>query len=85
MKKGIAGSKQSSDCYCIVTDKQPQQILIDSVVGAFFHDQMLKVIHNTLHECGKDNLSVELIDRGALDSTIKSRLLTAIERMKEDE
>jgi len=79
--KGTAGSKESSDCIITVTKQDHQEILIDSVVGAFFHDQIKLLIINTLKELKVENVKVEVIDRGALDSTIKARLITAIERM----
>ncbi|MBU0996683.1 MAG: citrate lyase acyl carrier protein [Firmicutes bacterium] len=81
MMKGTAGSKESSDCIITVTKQDHQEILIDSVVGAFFHDQIKLLIINTLKELKVENVKVEVIDRGALDSTIKARLITAIERM----
>lgn len=80
--KGTAGSKESSDCIITVTAQDHQEILIDSVVGAFFHDQIELLIVNTLRELNIKNVKVEVIDRGALDSTIKARLITAIGRMK---
>lgn len=83
MVKGTAGSKESSDCIITVTRQDHQEILIDSVVGAFFHDQIELLIKNTLAELNVENVKVEVIDRGALDSTIKARLITAVERMKE--
>lgn len=84
MKKGIAGSKESSDCLITVTPSPEQEIIIDSVVGAFFHDQIKAVIVKTLKDKHQNNVRVECIDRGALDSTITARLLTALERMEED-
>ena len=79
--KGTAGSKESSDCIITVTKQDHQEILIDSVVGAFFHDQIKLLIENTLKELKAENVKVEVLDRGALDSTIKARLITAVERM----
>jgi len=84
MKKGMAGSKESSDCMITVTESNVQEIIIDSVVGAFFHDQIKAVIVSTLEEQNKLNVKVECVDRGALDSTIKARLLTALERMDDN-
>ncbi len=81
MMKGTAGSKESSDCIITVTKQDHQEILIDSVVGAFFHDQIKLLIENTLKELKAENVKVEVLDRGALDSTIKARLITAVERM----
>ncbi|MDD3123733.1 MAG: citrate lyase acyl carrier protein [Candidatus Izemoplasmatales bacterium] len=85
MKIGVAGSKESSDCLVTVKESDIDEIIIDSVVGAFFHVQINKVIIDTLEEYKVKHVSVTCIDRGALDSTIKARLITAIERMNGDD
>ncbi|MDD3712017.1 MAG: citrate lyase acyl carrier protein [Candidatus Izemoplasmatales bacterium] len=82
--KGIAGSKESNDCLISVETNDKTTIEINSIVGAFFYNQILKTIEDTLTEQGLKNVKVVVVDKGALDYTIKSRLLTAIERMKED-
>lgn len=82
--KGTAGSKESNDCLITIESSTERKIEIKSIVGVFFYDQILEVIENTLKEQGLDNVHVLVEDKGALDYTIKSRLLTAIERMKED-
>jgi citrate lyase subunit gamma (acyl carrier protein) len=82
--KGIAGSKESNDCLISIETNDKTVIEINSIVGAFFYNQILKTIEDTLTEQGLKNVKVVVVDKGALDYTIKSRLLTAIERMKED-
>lgn len=82
--KGIAGSKESNDCLISIETNDKTVIEINSIVGAFFYNQILKTIEDTLTEQGLKNVKVVIVDKGALDYTIKSRLLTAIERMKED-
>lgn len=82
--KGIAGSKESNDCLISIETNYKTVIEINSIVGAFFYNQILKTIEDTLTEQGLKNVKVVVVDKGALDYTIKSRLLTAIERMKED-
>jgi citrate lyase subunit gamma (acyl carrier protein) len=82
--KGIAGSKESNDCLITIETSEKTKIEIQSIVGAFFYEQILKTIEDTLTENRIKNVLVKIEDRGALDYTIKSRLLTAIERMKED-
>ncbi|HQN74422.1 MAG TPA: citrate lyase acyl carrier protein [Bacillota bacterium] len=82
--KGIAGSKESNDCLISIETNDKTIIEINSIVGAFFYNQILKTIEDTLTEQGLKNVKVVVVDKGALDYTIKSRLLTAIERMKED-
>jgi len=85
MKKGIAGSKESSDCLVTIYESDKQTIEINSSVGAFFYHQIEKVILDTLSEKNIINAHVVINDRGALDQTIKARLLVAIERMREDD
>ncbi|MDY0010275.1 MAG: citrate lyase acyl carrier protein [Candidatus Izemoplasmatales bacterium] len=82
--KGIAGSKESNDCLISIETNDKTVIEINSIVGAFFYNQILKTIEDTLTEQGLKNVKVVVVDKGALDYTIKSRLLTAIERMNED-
>lgn len=84
MRKGTAGSKESSDCFVTITESNQLEIRIDSTVGAFFHDQIEIVVKETLKENNVDSALVEIIDRGALDQTIKARVKVAIERMRQE-
>ena len=82
MKKGTAGSKESNDCYVTVEEAENTKIIIDSIVGAFFYDQIKQTVEDTLKELDKKNIKVVVEDKGALDYTIKSRVISAIKRMK---
>lgn len=82
MKIGLAGSMESSDCLIRVEESDTLEIKIESSVYEFFSNQIRKVILSTLEELGIKNVSVHINDKGALDYTIRSRLITAIERMK---
>lgn len=82
--KAMAGSKESNDCLITIESSNKTEIEINSIVGAFFYDQIYKVVEDTLAEENVFNVHVVVEDKGALDYTIKSRLLTAIERMRED-
>jgi citrate lyase subunit gamma (acyl carrier protein) len=81
MKIGVAGSLESNDALITVTENDKIEIEIESIVYDFFHEQIEKVIIETLKELNIDNLKVVIRDKGALDYTIKARLITAIERM----
>ena len=83
MKIGVCGSLESNDALITVKPSVSQEIVIKSIVYDFFHEQIEQVIKETLKEVNKENLSVLCEDKGALDYTIKSRLLTAIKRMEE--
>ena len=82
--KGIAGSKESNDCLVTIESSDKTTIEIKSIVGPFFYDQIYKVVEDSLKEKDIKNVKVLVEDKGALDYTIKSRVLTAIVRMKED-
>ena len=84
MKKGVAGSKESNDCLVTVTESDELNIVIESVVGAFFYDQIKETVEKTLEEMEISKISVLVEDKGALDYTIKSRLTSAIKRMSLD-
>ncbi len=83
MKVGIAGSVESNDCLITVQPADELIIEITSIVDAFFHDQIEKVIIDTLKEQNINNIKVTCNDKGALDYTIKARLVTALTRMEE--
>ncbi len=84
MKKGIAGSKESSDCLITVIESDQLNIEIKSTVGAFFYQQIKQVCLDTLVNLNINHLHVIVEDRGALDQTIKARLIIAIERMNQE-
>ena len=84
MKTGTAGSKESNDCFITVKEAEQTKIFIDSVVAAFFYDQIKETVEETLKELNVTNVYVTVEDKGALDYTIKSRLISAIKRMNQD-
>ena len=81
MKVGVAGSVESNDVLITVQPAEILTIEITSIVDAFFHDQIEKVIIDTLKEFNVGNVKVVCQDKGALDYTIKARLVTALKRM----
>lgn len=83
MKIASAGTFESNDCLVTVKESDELIIEIQSIVYAQFKDQIEKVIKDALIELKITNLYVSCNDKGALDYTIKARLLTAIKRMSE--
>lgn len=83
MKIGVAGSLESNDALITVKECTGIEISIKSIVYDFFKNQIEKVIIDTLAEMKIENISVSVEDKGALDYTIKARLMTAIARMEE--
>lgn len=84
MKKGIAGTIESNDVKITVEEANELTITIESIVYEFYGEQIKKTIMTTLQELGINQVHVLVQDKGALDYTIKSRLITAIERMREN-
>ena len=83
MKRAIAGSLESNDALIPVKESDELSVSVRSIVGDFFGDQIEKVIYDTLAEKGVSKVEVTCEDKGALDYTIKARLLTALSRMEE--
>lgn len=84
MPTGVAGTLESNDCIITVQPSEATQIVIHSVVDAFYHEQIEKVIRKTLKEKKMEKVRVVCDDKGALDYAIEARLLTAITRMEAD-
>ncbi|HOE06074.1 MAG TPA: citrate lyase acyl carrier protein [Bacilli bacterium] len=82
MKIGVAGTVESNDCLITVEESDELEIIIESIVMEFFGEQIKKVIVDTLVELKIKTIKVTCNDKGALDYTIKSRLVTAIKRME---
>ncbi len=82
MKIGVAGTVESNDCLITVEESDELEISIESIVMEFFGEQIKKVIVDTLSELKIKTIKVTCNDKGALDYTIKSRLVTAIKRME---
>ena len=81
MKVGTAGGIESNDCLITAIESNKLEIEIESIVDAFFHDEIEKTIKDTLKELNISNVKIKCQDKGALNYTIKARLTTAIERM----
>ena len=85
MKIGMCGSMESNDCIITIKDNNQNKnnIMINSIVDDFFHQQIEGVIKSVLDEKNIKGVDIECNDKGALDFTIKARLLTAIDRYNE--
>ncbi len=84
MKIGVAGSLESNDALITVKSSDKTEIIIESIVYDFFYEQIKAVIEETLKTQNLTNVCVVCKDKGALDYTIRARLLTAIERMEKE-
>jgi len=79
-----AGSKESNDCLITIKESDETKIHIDSIVGHLFYDQILAAVEEMLKEHNVENVDVTIEDKGALDYTIRARLIVAIKRMKKN-
>ncbi|OGO77008.1 MAG: citrate lyase acyl carrier protein [Clostridiales bacterium GWB2_37_7] len=79
---GIAGTLESSDIIIHIEKNEGKGIEIElkSTVENQFGNQIRKVIKETLQELGVTDAIVRANDKGALDCTIRARVLTAVNR-----
>lgn len=83
MKTAQAGTLESSDVMITLLLQDSGEgikIDIDSNVLAQYGEAIHAVITTTLSEEDVKDVWVKVVDRGALDYTIKARLLTALDR-----
>ena len=83
-KPAVAGTLESSDCMVTVEPGQGQVDLdLDSAVIRQYGKQIRKVIRETLDRLDVTNAKVTVVDKGALDCTIKARVECAVYRSAE--
>ena len=80
-KSAVAGTLESSDCMVTVEPGRGQVDLdLDSVVIRQYGRQIRKVIYDTLKRLDVNDVKLTVVDKGALDCTIKARVECAIYR-----
>ena len=80
-KPAVAGTLESSDCMVTVEPGQGEiELDLDSVVIRQYGKQIRKIIHETLDRLDVNNAKVTVVDKGALDCTIKARVECAVYR-----
>lgn len=84
MKVGMAGSFDSCDVLITVIEHEKLEVEIDSIVENQFKEEIEKVIKTTLQALQIEKLKVIVKDKGALNYTIRARLLSALSRMRDD-
>ncbi|TDT62772.1 citrate lyase acyl carrier protein [Fonticella tunisiensis] len=82
IKRAVAGTLESSDIQVIIEPREEACIEIElkSSVEKQFGRQIRRVIRETLEALGVENARVIATDRGALDCTIRARVLCAAYR-----
>lgn len=80
-KAAIAGTLESSDCMVIIEpgDGEVKMELESSVINQF-GEQIEKVVKETLKRLDVDDIFIKIVDKGALDCTIKARVECALYR-----
>ncbi|MBQ9009842.1 MAG: citrate lyase acyl carrier protein [Clostridia bacterium] len=80
-KPAVAGTLESSDCMVTVEPGSGKIDLdLDSAVIRQYGKQIRKVINETLARLDVTNAKITVVDKGALDCTIKARVECAVYR-----
>lgn len=80
-KPGMAGTLESSDCLVTVEPGEGGiELILESVVINQFGNQIRKVAYETLDRLGITDIKIVIVDKGALDCTIKARIEGAVFR-----
>ncbi|HZJ91381.1 MAG TPA: citrate lyase acyl carrier protein [Oscillospiraceae bacterium] len=79
-KMAVAGSLESSDVMVRVRPAEVLTLEIKSPVLEQYGEAIRQTVAEVLADRGVTAAEIELIDRGALDCTIRARLETALER-----
>ena len=77
----IAGTLESSDCMVTVEPGDGSvELELESAVIHQFGNQIRKVTLETLERLGVNDAKIHIVDKGALDCTIKARIECAVYR-----
>ena len=80
-KPASAGTLESSDCHVTVEAGDGKGYFsLESAVINQYGNQIKKVAYETLENLGIDNVKLTIVDKGALDCTIKARIEAAVYR-----
>ena len=80
-RPAVAGTLESSDCQVMIEEGEGKvEFSLESSVINQYGNQIRKVALETLNNLGVNNAKVTMIDKGALDCTIKARIEAAVYR-----
>ena len=80
-RSAVAGPLESSDCQVMIEEGDGKvEFSLESSVINQYGNQIRKVALETLKNLGVDNAKVTMVDKGALDCTIKARIEAAVYR-----
>lgn len=81
IKPAIAGTLESSDCQVTVEPGEGTvEFNLESGVIHQYGNQIRKIVMETLEHLGVDSVKISVVDKGALDCTIKARVEGAVFR-----
>lgn len=84
-RTATAGGLESNDVLVTVTPQEDTlQIEVESVVLAQFGQAIRQAALETAQSLGVTGAQIKLVDKGAVDSTIRARVETALRRAAED-
>lgn len=83
-KAAMAGTLESSDCQVTVEAGEGKiDLVLESAVINQFGNQIRKITLETLKRLGVNDVKITIVDKGALDCTIKARIEGAVFRSQE--
>lgn len=83
-KPAMAGTLESSDCQVVIEEGDGKiEFSLDSAVIHQYGNQIRSVALETLRNLGIDNVKLTIVDKGALDCTIRARIEAAVYRSAE--
>ena len=85
IKTAVAGTLESSDCMVTIEPGRGLEIDLESAVIRQSGKRIMAVAAQTLQRLEVQNARVSIIDKGALDCTIKARVECAAMRAAEHE
>lgn len=83
-KPAMAGTLESSDCQVTVEEGNGSvDLTLESAVLNQYGNQIRKVTLETLERLGVNDVKITIVDKGALDCTIRARIEGAVFRSLE--
>ena len=81
VKPALAGTLESSDCQVTVEPGEGGiDVSLESSVINQYGNQIRRTVYETLQPLGVDNVRISIVDKGALDCTIRARVEGAVFR-----
>ena len=80
-KPAVAGTLESSDCQVTVEPGEGNiEFALESAVINQYGNQIKRVVMETLENLGVKDVRIAIVDKGALDCTLKARVECAVYR-----